>query len=86
MKKLLTVVMSLFLFVSYFSSAYASTLLEILDDLDYETVAYVKQKVDEKYEELRKQKEKEENSTRIEWVKKYFVDDFGDPTDDPYSE
>ena len=86
MKKLLSVVLSLLLLFPCFSSAYASTLIEILDDLDYESILYVKQKVDERYEELKKQKEQEESSIQIEWVKKFFVDDFGDPTDSPYIE
>ena len=84
MKKLIAVAISVLLLFSFLSSAYASSIIEILDDLDYDAVLYVKQKVDERYEELKKQKEMEENSVKIEWIKKYFVDDFGDPTDKPY--
>ena len=80
---------SVLLVISLLSSciyaiAEGSIIDEMIDDMSYDEIVYLKQKIDSKYDTLKRQKEKEDNSVLIDWVKMYYVDSFGDPTDQAY--
>lgn len=84
MKKLLAVALILCLLMPCaYAESSGNVLLEIVDDMDLESLLYVRGKIDERIEKLRIEQNNDPENTGI-WEIAYFVDEFGDYTDSAY--